>query len=131
MSITPSTPQPNQDRNESYVYESPSTPRWIPLLILVLFIGIGALVYFGYTARTRFQSALDASNQHSDLLSKELEQTNSRVAMLRGQLDVTSQKLGLTQAELARARTLAQQIQKEQQDSDSKLGAQIGEVAKE
>jgi hypothetical protein len=64
-------------------------------------------------------------------LSKELEQTNSRVAMLRAQLDVTSQKLGLTQAELARARTMAQQIQQEQQDSDAKLVAQIGQVQKE
>ncbi len=50
---------------------------------------------------------------------------------MRGQLQVTSQKLGLTQDELARARTLAQQIQKQQQDSDAQLGAQIGQVKQE
>jgi hypothetical protein len=79
----------------------------------------------------QLQSALAQSNSHADILSKELERTNSRVAMLRGQLDVTSQKLGLTQAELARARTLAQQIEQEQQESDAKLIAQIGQVQKE
>ena len=127
MSITPSVPP----SNEGYTYEQSPTPRWIPLVIIVLFLGFGALVYLGYNSRTQLQSALVQSNAHADVLSKQLEQTNSRVALLRGQLDVTSQKLGLTQAELARARTLAQQIQQEQQESDAKLVAQIGQVQKE
>jgi hypothetical protein len=127
MSITPSVPP----SNEGYTYEPSPTPRWIPLLIIVLFLGIGAVVYLGYTSRTQLQNALAQSNSHSDVLSKELEQTNSRVALLRAQLDVTSQKLGLTQAELARARGMAQQIQQEQQDSDAKLIAQIGQVQQE
>jgi len=127
MSITPNVPP----SNEGYIYEPSPTPRWIPLLIIVLFLGIGAVVYLGYTSRTQLQNALAQSNSHSDVLSKELEQTNSRVALLRAQLDVTSQKLGLTQAELARARGMAQQIQQEQQDSDAKLIAQIGQVQQE
>src|SRR5207237_765852 len=80
---------------------------------------------------TQLQYALSQSNSHADILSKELEQTNSRLASVRAQLDVTSQKLGLTQAELARARSMAQQIQQEQEDSDAKLVAQIGQVQKE
>src|SRR5580704_15715411 len=113
MSITPDpTPHVND-------YEAPppaSTPLWIPILIGLLFAGLGAVIYAGYASRTRLErleSDLSASNTHADLLSKELEQTNARVAGLRGQLDVTSQKLGLTQDELARARTLAQTIQKQ------------------
>ena len=127
MSITPNVPP----SNEGYTYEPSPTPRWIPLLIIVLFLGIGAVVYLGYTSRTQLQNALAQSDSHADVLSKELEQTNSRVALLRAQLDVTSQKLGLTQAELARARGMAQQIQQEQQDSDAKLVAQIGQVQQE
>jgi len=130
MSITPNVP-PSAPSNEGYVYEPPPTPRWVPLTIIVLFLGVGALVYLGYNSRTQLQYALTQSNNHADVLSKELEQTNSRVALLRAQLDVTSQKLGLTQAELARARTMAQTIQQEQQDSDAKLVAQIGQVQKE
>jgi hypothetical protein len=131
MSITPNVPPNAAPSNEGYVYEPAPTPRWIPLVIIVLFLGVGTLIYIGYNSRVQLQSALDKSNNHADVLSKELEQTNSRVALLRAQLEVTSQKLGLTQAELARARTMAQQIQQEQQDSDAKLVAQIGQVQKE
>jgi hypothetical protein len=132
MSITPNVP-PNAppSSNETYVYEPSPTPRWIPLVIVVLFLGIGALAYVGYSSRTQLQYALSQSNSHADVLSKELEQTNSRLASVRAQLDVTSQKLGLTQAELARARGMAQQIQQEQEDSDAKQVAQIGQVQKE
>jgi chromosome segregation ATPase len=50
---------------------------------------------------------------------------------MKGQLDVTSQKLGLTQEELARARSLTQTIRKEQKTSDERLVAQIGQVKQE
>ena len=95
---------------------------------MVAFLGIGVVLYLGNSARADLQNALAASNTKSDVLGKELDQTNARVAELRGQLDVTSQKLGLTQDELARARSLAQTIQKQQQDSDAKIGAQLGQV---
>lgn len=131
MSITPNVPPNAPPSNDSYVYEPSPTPRWIPLIIIVLFIAVGALAYVGYSSRTQLQYALGQGNSHADVLSKELEQTNSRLASVRAQLDVTSQKLGLTQAELARARGLAQQIQQEQQDSDAKLVAQIGQVQQE
>jgi hypothetical protein len=131
MSITPNVPPSAPPSNESYVYEPEPTPRWIPIVIILLFIAVGVLIYVGYSSRTQLQYALAQSNNHADVLSKELDQTNSRVALLRAQLDVTSQKLGLTQAELARARTMAQQIQQEQQDSDAKLVAQIGQVQKD
>ena len=57
-----------------------------------------------------------------------MDKTNARIADLKGQLDVTSQKLGLTQDELARARSLAQTIRKEQTQSDQQLRQQIGAV---
>lgn len=131
MSITPNVPPSSSPSNDTYVYEPAPTPRWIPLVIVLLILVLGGLIYVGYNSRTQLQYALRQSNNHADVLSKELDQTNSRVALLRAQLDVTSQKLGLTQAELARARTLAQQIQQEQQDSDAKIVAQIGQVQKD
>lgn len=124
MSITPNVPQPN----EGEPYQTAATPRWVLLVVIVLFLGLAGLLYAGYTARAQFTSDLATANGRSDLLTKELDQTNSRVADLRSQLDLASQKLGLTQAELARARTLAQQIQQQQQQSDSQLGEQIGQV---
>jgi len=126
MSISPSGP-----KDDGYTQEPASTPRWIPILIVALLLGIAGLGYAAYSSHqqlTQMQSDLDKSNSHADLLSKELDETNTRVAQMRGQLDVTSQKLGLTQDELARARTLSQQIQKQQEESDAKLGAQIGQI---
>ena len=61
-------------------------------------------------------------------MSAQIDQTNSRVADLKGQLEVTTQKLGFTQAELAQARALAQNIRESQKESDDKLTAQIGQV---
>ena len=124
-------PPSNPPSNDSYIYEPPPTPRWIPLLIIVLFLGIAAVAYEGYSTKVQLQNALVQSDSHNDVLSKELDQTNMRVASVRAQLDVTSQKLGLTEAELARARSMAQQIQQDQQTSDQKLVAQIGQVQQE
>ena len=125
MSITPNVPPVSEPQA---MPEATGTPRWIPLLIVVLFIAVGAVAYVGYSARQNLQSELNKSNSDAVVLGKQLDETNSRVAQLRGQLDVTSQKLGLTQNELARARTLAQQIQQQQKDSDAKIGEQIGQV---
>lgn len=125
---------PNGPKDETYVYESPSVPTWIPIVVVVLVLGLAGLGYEAYAAHTQLQdlqTSLTTSNSHADLLGKQLDETNSRIAQMRGQLDVTSQKLGLTQDELARARTLAQTIQKQQTESDAKLGAQIGQVQQE
>ena len=134
MSITPNIPDPS----ESHSYQTASTPRWVPIAFIVLFVALGAgfgwLRYQGQTSRAELQSDLAAAMNRADLLSNELEQTNQRLAQISGQQQVTSQKLGLTQDELARARTLAQQVQKDQQEQQSRaaqLGAQIGEVRQE
>ena len=115
MSITPNVPTPGvPDEN----YERAATPRWVPLVVVVLFLALAGVVYAGYSSRTALENEVAAANSkaasQNDLLTKEMQQMDERVAQLRGQLDVTSQKLGLTQDELARARTLAQQIQKQQ-----------------
>ena len=130
MSITPNVPQPGVPDNEGY--ERAATPRWVPIVIVALFLGLAGAVYAGYSSRTQLENELAAANNkadsRADLLSKEMEQSDQRFAQLRAQLDVTSQKLGLTQDELARARTLAQQIQKQQEDGNAQLAAQIGQV---
>jgi hypothetical protein len=130
MSITPNVPQPGVPDNENY--EKAATPRWVPLVVVVLFLALGGAVYAGYSSRTQLENELAAANSktasQNDLITKEMQQTDERIAQLRAQLDVTSQKLGLTQDELARARTLAQTIQKQQEDGNAQLAAQIGQV---
>ncbi len=127
MSTTPNDP----DSSEANQYHTVATPRWVYVVFGIVFLLVGYLLYAGQAARTRLESELTNSNNRTNQLIARMDQTNSRLADLKGQLDVTSQKLGLTQEELARARSLAQSIRKEQKVSDERLGAQIGQVKQE
>ena len=129
MSISPNVPEPRQE--EPSIYEAASTPRWIIVLFVLAFGLLGYLLYAGNTARTKLETDLAQANSKEAILSAQIDQTNSRVADLKGQLEVTTQKLGFTQAELAQARSLAQNIRQSQKESDDKLAAQIGQVKQE
>src|SRR5882762_9041255 len=101
------------------------------LWCLSAFALIAYLLYAGYDTRTKIESELSQSNSKQAVMAKQIEQTNSVVADLRGKLEVTTQKLGFTQAELSQARTLAQNIRDSQKASDEKLTAQIGQAKQE
>ena len=124
MSISPSVPEPQQ----SNPYEAASTPRWIIVVFVAAFALIGYLFYSGNDARAKLQADLAQANSKEAVLAAQIDQTNSVVADLRGKLEVTTQKLGFTQSELAQARSLAQNIRESQKESDEKLTAQIGQV---
>jgi chromosome segregation ATPase len=124
MSISPSN-------NLSDNTQAPALPRWIYFVFVILLGGIGYLAWAGYTTRTQFNSDLAKSQEASNQLSARLDQANGRIAELRGQLEVTSRHVNLTEAEIARAHSLAQQIQIDQKASDTKLASQIGQVQKD
>jgi DNA repair exonuclease SbcCD ATPase subunit len=133
MSITPNIPESGGE------YQTSSTPRWVPLAIAVLFVGLGGGVYWlhseGQASEAALRTELTAAKTRADQLANSLEGTNQRLAQVSGQQQVTSQKLGLTQDELARARSFAQQIQKDQEAQAAKVAqqvnAQIGQVRQE
>jgi hypothetical protein len=133
MSITPNIPDPGDG------YQTSSTPRWVPIVIAVLFVALGGGLFWlrsqGQSSEAELRAELTATKTRSDQLANALEETNQRLAQISGQQQVTSQKLGLTQDELARARSFAQQIQKDQEAVQSKvtqqLNSQIGQVRQE
>jgi hypothetical protein len=106
-------------------------PRWIYFAFIVLLGGIGYLAYAGYTARQQLTADLGKSQENAAQLSVRLDQANARIAEMRGQLEVTSGRLGLSQAELARIQSAAKAFEKEQKDSDAQLTAKIGQVKQE
>lgn len=126
MSLTPD-PTAHVTHTETIV-ETSTTPRWVSILFVIAFIIVGYLLYAGYSDREYVHSQFDTANRQAQALGAELDKTNSRIADLKGQLEVTTQKLGLTENELARARTLAQQISAQQKASDEQLRSQIGQV---
>jgi chromosome segregation ATPase len=121
MSLSPQTP------SEPTVVES-ALPRWVPILFVVAFALVGYLLYANYAQRDALHKSQEDANKKTQAMVAELEKTNSRLADLRGELDVTTQKLGLTEDELARARGLAQSVKQQQQKSDAQLREQIGAV---
>jgi hypothetical protein len=120
-----STPNPAEDVRTP---DAGALPRWVILLFAVAFVLVGYLLYASYSGNQALQKGLADANKKSMALVAEIDKTNSRIADLKGQLDVTSQKLGLTQDELARARSLAQSIKKDQQQNDQRLRQEIGQV---
>jgi chromosome segregation ATPase len=127
MSLTSTEPEPQG----SPQFETSPTPRWILIAFAVAFLLVGYLVYSGHNQQQEVASGFAQANQRAETLAAQLDKTNSRLADLKGELEVTSQKLGLTQDELARARSLAQTIRKDQKQSDEQLRAQIGQVAQD
>jgi predicted nucleic acid-binding Zn-ribbon protein len=127
MSISPNVPSPQ----ETYHYESPGTPRWIAVLFVVLFAGLAVLAYVGHSQQTRLEQDLSHQQEQNKVLSAQLEQANSRLADLKGHLEVTEQKVGMTRSELAQARSRSESIRKEQQASDQKLTSELSQVKQE
>ena len=127
MSISPNVPSPQ----ETYHYESPGTPRWIAVLFVVLFAGLAVLAYVGHSQQSRLEQDLSRQQEQNKVLSAQLEQANSRLADLKGHLEVTEQKVGMTRSELAQARSRSESIRKDQQASDQKLTSELTQVKQE
>jgi hypothetical protein len=127
MSISPNVPSPE----ESYRYEATGTPRWIPVIFVLLFVAMAALGYVGYSGITRLDQSLAKEQEQNKVLTAQLEQANARLADLKGHIEVTEQKMGMTVAELAQAKSRAESIRKEQVESDQRLAAQLSQVKKE
>jgi len=127
MSISPNVPSPD----ESYRYESTGTPRWIAVLFGVVIVALAVLGVFGYTTQSRMSQDLAEQQKQNKVLATELDQANSRIADLKSKMELTTQRVGLTQSELASAKSRAEAIRKEQQTSDQKLTAQLSQAQKE
>jgi cell division protein FtsB len=127
MSISPNVPSPQ----ESYHYESMGTPRWIAVLFGVVIAALAVLGIAGYSMQSRLSQDLTKQQDQNKILTAQLDQANSRIADLKSKMEITTQRVGLTQSELAQAKSRAESIRKEQQTSDQKLTAQLGQVQKE
>src|SRR5690349_6140940 len=127
MSISPNVPSPQ----ESYHYESQGTPRWIAILFGVVIAALAVLGVTGYTTQTRLSQDLAKQQEQNKILTAQLDQANGRIADLKSQMELATQRVGLTQSELAQAKSRAETIRKEQQASDQRLTSQLGQIQKE
>lgn len=133
----PGQPPPGQPQ---YIYvQAPPQPAGPPpaqpmskvliavLVLLVILAGVN--LYLALSQRSQFGKALATDANHLTVLTQRMDQSDDRYAQLKGEFDVTSQKLGMTQAELARARQLTSTIQKQQRAAVNQLNTAIAEKA--
>ena len=127
MSISPNVPSPQ----ESYHDENTGTPRWIAVLFGVLFVALAAMGFFGYTSQARLSQELTKSEDANRQLLQRLDQANASLAVLKGHIEVTEEKLGMTHAELSKAKSRAEAIRRDQLAADQKFSTQLTQVQKE
>ena len=103
-----------------------SAMRWLVGVLLVLSLISLVLVLY---SRNDLKTIAAKQADQLDLLTRRMDTSDERYAQLRGQFQVTSEKLGLTEQELARAHALAADIQKKQQAAVQELNAAIAQKA--
>lgn len=97
----------------------------LAVLVAILLIIAGVNLYLIMAER-------DSLSKHSDeldLLTRRLDSSDSRYAQLSAKFQVTTGRLGLTQQELARARSLAKDIQSQQAAAVQQLNDAISKKA--
>lgn len=117
----------NDLNNNVVAGEKAGLPRWVGVLFVVAFALLGWLCYATYSQNQALHRAQNTSNQKMQALSAELDQATGSFADLKGRLEVTDQKLGLTEDELARARALAQNVRKQQRASEARFRKALGD----
>lgn len=100
--------------------------QWLVAVLAVLGIANLALIMM---ARSQFSDYATKQSDTLNVMTRRLDSSDERYAQLRGQFQVSSEKLGLTQQELARAHALAAEVQKQQKTAVAQLNQAIAEKA--
>jgi hypothetical protein len=105
---------------------SGKTLTWLVVALVALSIANLALVL---VSRSQFSDVASKQGDELNLLTRRMDSGDERYAQLRGQFQVTSEKLGLTEQELARAHALAANVQQQQQAAVARLNQAIAKKA--
>jgi len=97
--------------------------------VIVLLVLTLVNLYLVITARQHVADVAAKQGDQLELLTRRLNSSDERYAQLRAQFQVTSEKLGLTQQEVQRARDLAAQYQRKQQEAVNQLNSAIQKKA--
>ncbi len=132
----PENASPPTGGSPQYIYvqtppgSSPSSRggglRWLVIILLIL---SGVNLYLVLMARHQLAKTIATQSDQINLLTRRADSTDDRYAQLSARFQVTAERLGLTQKELARARQLAASIEKQQQESVQQLNAAIAQKA--
>lgn len=127
-------PQPGAAGGPQYVYVQPPPPpasqgsglKWLVIILLII---AGVDLYLNLSDRSKFLDTFAKQSDQLNLLTRRADSSDERYAQLSARFQVTTERLGLTQKELGRARQLAANIEKQQKQSVQQLNAAIAEKA--
>lgn len=105
---------------------------WTHLLIVSAILALG-LGYGQYATRSSLQGQIAALQETLDSLTQQSTQfrnaSNERTSSLASDLEVVTERLGVTTEELQSARQLAQRLRQQQQQTEAKLAAELATKA--
>jgi len=101
----------------------------IPILVALLLIVAGINLYLTVTGQRQINDTASKQADQLNVLTRRMNTSDERYAELSARFQVTSEKLGLTQQELNRAKALTANIEKQQQDSVQQLNQAIAQKA--
>jgi hypothetical protein len=102
---------------------------FLVILVIALAVLAGVNLYLVLSLKSAVQQASIRSENGQTLLTQRLDSSDRLYAQLRAQFQVTSERLGMTQQELSRARTLASKIQQQQSQAVQQLNQAIAQKA--
>ena len=101
----------------------------ILIAVVVLLIGTGVNLYLTMGAKKQFTEHAAKQADQLDLLTRRVDSSDERYAQMRGQVQVMGEKQGLNDQELAKARGLAANLQRQQQAAVKQLNEAISRKA--
>jgi len=124
-SSSPGLPQVGYAHHQQGGASSKGLYWLVGILVLLTMINLALAIM----TRVELRRGLSRHSDQLTLLTRRMDASDDRYATLRAQFQVTGEKLGLTQQELSRARSLAADIQKQQQAAVQELNKAIAQKA--
>lgn len=136
MSITPNLPSSPEP---SVPVPSSGAGSKLPIItLIVMILGFAGLFYYVQSVETRqeqiratLQASLSSQEESLRDLNSLLENNASDTAELQGQFAVTRDRLGMTEGELAKARQITANLEKEQKAAAEQLTSRLGQLQEE
>jgi hypothetical protein len=133
---TSASPQPQPGAPQYVLVQQPPQSvatagggKVLPWLVAALGVLAIANLVLVLMARSQFNDYALKQADALNLITRRIDSSDERYAQLRGQFQVTEEKLGLTQTELARAHALTAEVQKQQQTAVAQLNQAIAQKA--
>jgi hypothetical protein len=132
----PAAPQPQPAAPQYVLVQQPPQVvpttgggKVLPWLVAALAVLAIANLVMVLMARSQFNDYAMKQADALNLITRRIDSSDELYRQLRGQFQVTSEKLGMTQQDLARAHALAAEVQKQQQTAVAQLNQAIAQKA--